>query len=271
MIRVLDHGLVELVHHVGTDRSVAEAAWVSTDRVADRSDEEVERVIRYMARHDHWTPFGHQHVTLRLGMPIFVARQWMRSNVGIVYNEESRRYVDSPVQTHEPERWRARGKGVKQGSGAGFVEYHDHAHDARPDTPGGLSSDAVALREYETRLAAGIAPEQARTCLPLSMYTTFVMTGSLAAIARVCRLRLDPHAQEEARAYGLATQELVRPLFPVSWRYLVEEPIERRIVLRDMLKRVDELERATSDGERLAALNALSFARQRTRELGEVV
>lgn len=117
-IEVLDKGHVQYMDHMGTDRTVAEAAWVSMDKAENREDWEVERVIKYMARHNHWTPLAQVNLQLRIKMPIFVARQLMRSNVGIVWNEVSRRYVDSPPEVYVPETWRLRPEGgIKQGSG----------------------------------------------------------------------------------------------------------------------------------------------------------
>lgn len=226
-VECLDRGFVEFVDSMGSDRRVAEAAWVSTDRAEDRTADEVGKVLGYMARHGHWTPFGHVMATFRLKMPIFVARQWMRSNIGIVYNEESRRYVDREPEFYRPEVWRARGAGVKQGSGEGVVLYDpkqarvEWSNEPIDRTRFGTSAEDIALEEYRRRLEAGIAPELARACLPLSTYTEMVMTASIAAYARVYALRVDPHAQLEAQVYGRALDHFLRPKFPLAWAALV--------------------------------------------------
>lgn len=237
-IPVLDHGFVALESHMGSDLTVVNAARVSfakrsnyeysgvaltaqgksvAEPQARLKDADV-KLIRYLAWHEHWTPFGHPQITLRLKMPIFVARQWMRSNVGIVYNEVSRRYVDDPPELHSPLDWRSRPTGsMKQGSG--------------PIINGGLANDignietwaAIdAVKAYNELVQHGVAPEQARIVLPVSMYTEFWMTGSLAAMARVVGLRIDPHAQWEVQEYARTAGRLIEPLFPVSWPVLLE-------------------------------------------------
>lgn len=155
-------------------------------------------------------------VTFHLRMPIFVARQWMRSNGGIVYNEVSRRYVDDAPLMHSPEMWRGRPEGsIKQGSG----KHIDSQEDA-----GNLYFDAMATVEdcYEGLLKLGVAPEQARICLPQSTYTEFWMTAPLQALARIISLRIDPHAQWEIRMYAEAVNNLLTIEHGVLWTKLLE-------------------------------------------------
>ena len=172
-------------------------------------------LINYLAREGHWTPFGQVNVKLRIKMPIFVARQAMRTNVGVVWNEESRRYIDSEPEFYEPEVWRGRPEGsIKQGSG-NVVEYSN----AIPAYEY-LSSEEIAVYEYKDRLAQGVAPEMARMVLPQSTYTTVIANFTLAAAARFCGLRSDSHAQLEIQQYANAMSELISPLFPVSWAAL---------------------------------------------------
>lgn len=164
------------------------------------------------------TPFGHPQITLHMKMPIFVARQFMRSNVGVVYNEVSRRYVDTPPEFYEPKEWRGRPeKSIKQGSGDALnagaqVDAHT-MYGVRRET----------LQAYNTMLQAGVAPEMARMVLPLSTYTEFWATMSLAAAARMYKLRINPHAQWEIQEYARAMGELIKPVFPVSWDALTKE------------------------------------------------
>ena len=182
------------------------------------------KLIEYLARHNHWTPFGHPHITLHIKVPIFVARQLMRSNVGIVYNEVSRRYVDDQPEFWWPEGgWRKRAENVKQGSSDETIT--KIALDDGTDFA--ITTEAASLVEaceefYEDLLSFGIAPELARIVLPQNMYTEFYMTGSLAAFARVCKLRLDPHAQKEIRDVAKQISDIIEPLFPVSWKALME-------------------------------------------------
>jgi len=229
----LDLGFVEYVSHMGTDRSIAEAAWVSTDRTQDRTDADAHRLIVYLAKNGHWTPFGQTAVTLRFRIPIFVARQLMRSNIGIVWNEESRRYVSTPPQFHVPNTWRAKSDSLKQGSGGNFTNSTNQGrlvieNSLTHETWEGTPDDALAscyrkcLDTYTAMIAAGIAPEQARIVLPLGMYTTIVGTFSLAALARVYSLRAHPHAQREIRELASSINHImdIHALFPISWAVL---------------------------------------------------
>jgi len=223
---------VELIDHMGDDLRVVNAARVSLAKESDweyvatgaygdlreKLSERDEKLVRYLARHKHWTPFAHCVVTLRLRMPIFVARQWFRHTVGFVRNEVSRRYVDEEPQFFLPQYWRERAKNVKQGSG-GIIP---------PERQ--MTADIVTKRAYEEAkkaydemLKTGVAPEMARMVLPQATYTEFYETGSLAAYARLCSQRLDSHAQAEVRAFADAVSEIMRWLFPISWDALMEE------------------------------------------------
>jgi len=248
---------VEYVDHMGSDLSVVNAARVSFSKTSDwefvddgavkwkeGADGELEadwskaagprsgsgllaklsdkdaKLIGYLANHNHWTPFGHCFVSLRIKSPIFVARQLVKHQVGLVWNETSRRYVDDEPEFYVPSVWRKRAENVKQGSSddaapfdGAFVTYLQH-----------WSSVDVfhtdALRLYNTMLAEGVCPEQARMVLPQSMMTEWIWSGSLAAWSRVCNLRLDPHTQEETRDVAAMIDAIIAPLFPVSWEAL---------------------------------------------------
>jgi thymidylate synthase (FAD) len=226
----LDRGYVELLDFMGSDRSVAEAAWVSSDRASERTNDDVVRIVRYLARNKHWTPFGQTAIKLRFRVPIFVARQLMRSNIGIVWNEESRRYVDSTPEFHTPTDWRRRSSSMKQGSGGVFDERLDCRSveafnvlfmDAHNFTPSMAVSEVyrVCISLYAKMIEAGIAPEQARIVLPLSTYTTIVGTFNIASLARVYGLRSHPHAQSEIRDLAKCIDSCVRATkaFAFSW------------------------------------------------------
>lgn len=244
-IDVLDKGFVALVDHMGSDLTVVNAARVSFRKRSDwdvdcdcrgvvancmcprRLSEKDSKLIQFLADHRHDTPFCHPQVQLHMKMPIFVARQWMRSGVGIrisepadgclevdmAFNETSRRYVQDEPEFYEPQQWRGKPiKGAKQGS-HGVVAWQ---------CPLAADTHAIARAEYESRLAAGIAPEMARMCLPQSLYTEFWVTMSLMAASRVYLLRCDEHAQREVQEYANALMKIVAPLFPVSWKALTE-------------------------------------------------
>ena len=147
-------------------------------------------------------------------MPLFVAREWYRHNIGLVRNEISRRYVDSLPEFYLPKVWRMRpDKSIKQGSG-GTHPQSSNWFEAVLD----LANEANST--YLEMIEDGIAPEMARMVLPQSMYTEFYETGSLAAYARICGLRIAPDAQQETRRYAEAVSELIAPYFEHSWAAL---------------------------------------------------
>jgi len=208
---------VELVDKMGSDLTVVNAARVSFNKEHIEVEESDEKLIRYLAQHGHWTPFGHPQVQVRVSAPIFVARQLVKHQIGLVWNEVSRRYVDYTPELFEVEegKWRGKPKNAKQGS-AGYVSL-----------PPSLAmsvemNNGYALSLYDRLIKEGIAPEQARMVLPLSTYTEWYWTGSLMAFARVCNLRLDKTAQEETQEIARQLSDICVKLFPISWKYLVE-------------------------------------------------
>ncbi len=211
----------ELIQHIGSDETVVNAARVSFDKEASNySTEQNNKLINYLAKHGHFTPFTHCFVTLRETVPIFVARQRFKHMVGFSYNEVSRRYVDSTPDIFRPSGWRKAASNKKQGSSDEVFEGREAKWiEERYAT---LMDDAIGL--YESLISTGVAPEQARMVLPQSSYTSYYVSGSLAAWARAYRLRSDPHAQKEIQ--DLATQwwEIISPLFPISWNALTGQP-----------------------------------------------
>ncbi|CAB4160922.1 THY1 Predicted alternative thymidylate synthase [uncultured Caudovirales phage] len=183
-------------------------AW--TKRLSDRDT----KLIRFLAKHGHWTPFGHCTATFRVKAPIFVARQLAKHQVGLVWNEVSRRYVDDEPEFYIAEP-RARAANVKQGSAKEAVREADRATDLIKD------ASKAALWDYQDLLALGVAPEVARCVLPQNTMTSWYWTGSLMAFARVCQLRLDDHSQEETRVVARYISEHLAREFPVSWRALL--------------------------------------------------
>jgi thymidylate synthase (FAD) len=206
---------VELVRFMGNDNAVCDAARVSFDKLADLyTQEQNHKLIRYLAKHNHWTPFGHTSLTFRIKAPIFVARQLGKHQVGLVWNEVSRRYVDSEPEFYYPLYWRAKAPTVKQGSSEEMVEL-----------PGPLyPSDAMNMcfELYKVMLRENVCPEQARMILPQNMMTEWVWTGSLAAFARVCKLRLDPHSQKETQEIAKMISDNIPKEFNASWNALME-------------------------------------------------
>lgn len=225
---------VEYVDHMGSDLSVVNAARVSFDKQSDwevssnakfSGDEEIhilsgkdEKLIAYLAKHNHWSPFAHCSVSFRCKAPIFVARQLVKHQVGLSWNEVSRRYVDSEPEFYFPEEWRGKPVNAKQGSSK--WEQDQGVRDILVEAFGSCAKEALSI--YLLGIKNGMAPEQARMILPLNTMTEWIWTGSLYAFARVCNQRLDAHAQEETREVAQKISDIIQPLFPVSWKVLVD-------------------------------------------------
>ena len=215
---------VDLIDHMGSDLTVVNAARVSFDKVSEYDYDpheqcwvlknRDEKLLQYLAKHNHWTPFAHCAATFRVKAPLFVARQLGKHQVGLVWNEVSRRYVDSEPEFYVPDSWRKRAENVKQGSGED-LEGKDHLNAVYAGIIG------RAIGNYQGLLDQGVCPEQARMVLPQSMYTEWYWTGSLAAFARVCNLRLDPHTQRETQEIAKMLGKHMERLFPKSWAVLI--------------------------------------------------
>ena len=205
---------VELLETFGNDLTVVNAARVSLGKHADEFTEKDAKLIKYLADHEHTSPFFHPQLRFRLKMPIWMAREWFRHTIGFSRNEVSRRYVDDPPTFHIPE-FRTRAPGKKQGS-------NDDVHKDTESLRDYLKSECKdAVYAYELMLKNDVPPEQARMVLPQNMMTEFIETGSLAAYARLCHLRMGPDAQAEIRGVAGQVSELIKTKFPVSWGTLV--------------------------------------------------
>lgn len=206
---------VNYVNHMGNDLMVVNAARVSFAKESEEFGEADSKLIHYLAVHRHWTPFAHPQITLRIKAPVFVRTQLFKHKVGFTENEVSRRYVDDEPEFFIPVLRQRPDNGMKQGSRDEFpvnLEFCDQIV---------LSAYRVALLSYKELINQNVAPEQARMVLPQGMYTEWYWTGSLAAYARVAKLRLDPHAQGETRDVAKKISEIIEPLFPVCWKELV--------------------------------------------------
>ncbi len=216
----------ELITSMGDDLLVVNAARVSFNKEVGTMSTKDSKLLNYLAKHNHWTPFSHPQICMRETVPIFVARQRFKHMVGFTYNEVSRRYVDDEPEFYTPETWRSRTEGsVKQGSGSDVVEFMTIDSNGGKTTPqkrvNGINK--MALHCYNDLLASGVAPEQARMVLPQSMYTSYYVTGSLAAWARAYKQRIDAHAQVEIQDLAKQWDEVIAPLFPESWEVLTSE------------------------------------------------
>lgn len=206
----------EYIDHLGSDLTVVNSARVSFNKESHEFTNQDEKLVAYLAKHNHFTPFTHPQITLRETVPIFVARQRFKHMIGFTYNEVSRRYVDDPPEFYFPDEWRNRPEGsVKQGS-SGVSKSSDFYKKEYFK----LVAEADAL--YEAMIEDGIAPEQARMVLPQSMLTSYYVTGSLAAFARLYKQRSDAHAQKEIQTLAAQINNIIAPLYPVSWRALTQ-------------------------------------------------
>ncbi len=205
---------VDYISHMGDDLTVVNAARVSFDKESTNVTHDDDKLITYLATHGHWTPFSHPQITLRYTVPIFVARQEFKHIVGFTRNEVSRRYVNDAPEFYTPDIWRSKPEGsMKQGSGSKPMDseyWHGHYTN--------YLSKCQSM--YNSMLHDGMAPEMARMVLPQSMMTSYYVTGSLVAFARMVNQRTDRHAQVEIQALARHVSEMIEPLFPISWAAL---------------------------------------------------
>jgi len=214
---------VELIDYMGSDLSVVNAARVSFAKKSELEwvekrnsstlyeqtlKEKDKKLINYLAKHDHWSPFGHASLQFHIKAPIFVARQLVKHQVGLVWNEVSRRYVDDEPEFYVPKKWRLKAEDKKQGSSDETIEYQ-------------LGSTMEFLKQtYNNMLKANIAPELARMILPQNLYTEWYWSGTLIAFARVCNLRCKPDTQFETQQIANMIDSISKEQFPVSWEAL---------------------------------------------------
>jgi len=220
------------IDHMGSDLSVVNAARVSfgkksqfnittTDEVDDSGIhfghmhfdlyDKDKRLIQYLAKHKHISPFGHAFASFHVKAPIFVARQLVKHKF-LRWNEISRRYVDDEPEFYVPEVWRGRSADKKQGSDGVVEDYNTTALPLWHDD---------ALEYYARLLDSGVAPEQARMVLPQSTMTEWYWSGSLDAFADMCNLRCKDDTQYETRLVANQISEEMGKLFPVSWKALM--------------------------------------------------
>lgn len=212
---------IELLDKMGDDLTVANVARVSFAKW--KSEFEVgkdDRLINYLADHEHSSPFRHTQIQLRCKVPLFLARQLQKHQAGLSWNEVSRRYVDVGIEFYVPGSWRSRPTdGIKQGSGEEHEasEYFKHVYS---------QFCKRAVHDYKEMIDEGVAPEMARMILPQSMMVDFVWTGNLLAFFHIYRLRAGEGSQEEAKEFAKLLEEIVQPLFPHCWSALKGESNE---------------------------------------------
>ena len=215
--------MIKVTHidHMGSDLSVVNAARVSFGKSSkmDMSDQwgppklkdKDAKLIKYLAKHKHISPFGHCFASFHIKAPVFVARQLVKHKF-LRWNEISRRYVDSEPEFYVPRSWRGRSEDKKQGSSG---EWYDDDLDSLLE-----SCHKVCLHDYKELLDKGVCPEQARMVLPQSMMTEWYWSGSLDAFADMCNLRCKPDTQYETQVVAGHIDTEMLKLFPVSWKAL---------------------------------------------------
>ena len=235
---------VEYLDHMGSDLDVVNAARVSFAKTSKwetqdcedifnvpegwslefeddnaylkKLSEQDQKLIKYLAEHNHWSPFSHCYLKFRIKAPIFVARQLQKHTVGLAWNEVSRRYVDDEPEFYFPDTWRAKAENVKQGSSHTPVQLDDN-------DPLYIEQTITAnLNLYNYLLDMGTCAEQARLVLPQNTVTTWIWSGSLAAFARVVKLRTDPHSQYETGLVAHGIKYSLVNHFPYSTEALLK-------------------------------------------------
>jgi thymidylate synthase (FAD) len=231
---------VEYVNHCGDDLSTVDAARVSFSKTSEWENaewghkdfeepnylkESDRKLINYLAKYKHKSPFNHSFVSVRVHCPVFVARQLVKHKF-MPLNEVSRRYVDSEPEFYMPEVWRGKADNVKQGSLGTRAEAMYETEQHSWGNPDGVfyveNSVKGALATYNMMLEKGVCAEQARMVLPQNMMTTFIWSGTLGAFADMLVLRLSPYTQAETRIVAEQIRDIVQPLFPVSLKALLE-------------------------------------------------
>ena len=223
------------IDHMGSDLSVVNAARVSFGKKAEFEgrvggpnvlSKRDTNLVRYLAKHKHTSPFGHAYAKFHVKAPIFVARQLVKHKF-LRWNEISRRYVDNEPEFYVPDVWRGRSADKKQGS-EGMVDLKTiPAFDCERIENGSIEEVLEEnlfdiLMSYRKMIRKGVAPEQARMVLPQSTMTEWIWSGSLDAFADMCNLRLKTDTQYETRIVADQINDIMKPLFPVSWGALME-------------------------------------------------
>lgn len=215
--------MIELLDFHGSDNAIANSARVSfadfgewNEIPESYSEERRDKLIKYLAKHRHMTPFRHNSVSIRCKEPIFIARQLGKHQAGLSWNEVSRRYVKTDIEFFKPVAWRQSPEGsIKQGSAGIHAETLDISEKYEE-----LISHCEMF--YISLVNRGVAPEMARMVLPQSMLTEWVWTGNILAFAHVYKERIAPGAQMEAQEFAKKLDKVIRPKFPVSWAALVD-------------------------------------------------
>lgn len=216
MPKFLNKSVVTFIDSMGDDLSVVNAARVSFNKQSFKIDEKDEKLIEYLAKHNHWSPFAHAFLSIQVKAPIFVARQLVKHQVGLAWNEVSRRYIDTEPEFYIPDVFHKRpDASIKQGASEEVMKEGPFWYASA------VAHSIDCLDLYKNAIEMGMAPEEARMFLPLNTMTEWIWSGSLMAFARVCNLRLDPHAQGATREVAEEIYDILQSIFPHSTKALV--------------------------------------------------
>lgn len=205
---------VQYIDHMGSDVNIVNAARVSFAKEVKEFNLDTDtRLLNYLAKHNHWSPFAHTCISVRCKVPLFIARQLVKHQVGGNWNEESRRYIDSEPEFWLPSELHYRPTNAKQGSAGVHLDSKTWLHMMREKTRGDLSL-------YKLMLNDGVAPEEARIILPLNTMTNFIWTGSLLFFRRVIEQREDAHAQLAAQEFAAKLKAVVKPIYQHGYKAL---------------------------------------------------
>ena len=207
-----------LVDSMGDDLTVVYAARVSFHSHSDELNKKDKGLITFLAKQGHWSPFAHVMLQFRMKAPIFVARQLVKHQVGLTWNEVSRRYVDTDIEFYGPKVWRKAAENVKQGSSSEPSGWEP----GWSNVSNTMTSQQLALAEYFDAIDSGVCMEQARMLLPQSMMTEWYWTGSLIAFARIVEQRTHSTAQLETQEVALLIKKALdeKETITHSWRAL---------------------------------------------------
>jgi thymidylate synthase (FAD) len=213
-IKVLNKGFVRLIDFMGGDETVVLAARVSTGKGL-KGEEQDRKLIHYLMKHRHETPFEHSVFQFHISCPLFVARQWFRHRVAS-YNERSGRYVEYEDEFYLPDRLRLQAKSNKQASEFGEIPNERELIQMIQETY------ELVYERYKKLLASGVARELARAILPLSLYTQFYWTINARSLMNFINLRADASAQWEIRQYAEAIAKIFKAKMPWTWEAFVQ-------------------------------------------------
>lgn len=218
---------IDYMCHMGDDLLVVNAARTSFSKESFKLTDKDAGLIAFLARERHLLPFRHPQVTLRCKAPLFVARQLGKHQVGMSWSEESRRYIKTDPEFYWPAKWRKAADNVKQGSSD--EEIKDYSSLWQFDS---IEQDIdsfldESLTFYNHLLASGLAPELARMVLPQAVEISWVWTGSLLSWVHMVKERTHPTAQRETQEFARMVEEIVAPLYPVSWEALMKDRSEK--------------------------------------------